>query len=189
MRQLYSRGSEEVWAPAAPVYATLAERIGDTGVSYAALGLFSTSELERTPTGDVARHDLSEGAAQCAFTLAAVPTDQEGDAVDVVAQGIVAALSKDTFNDVQWLDLPCGPAVSCVTWRQYELSPDVTATGEPTDFVTAEIQVHVPFPTGPFTAVFTLVTASVDHWPQFVDMMGAILQTVSFTDPVEALTE
>ncbi len=129
-------------------------------------GLFSTSEVERTPTGDVARHDLSEGAAQCAFTLAAVPTEQEAGAVDVVAQGIVAALSKDTFNDVQWLDLPCGPAVSCVTWREYQLGPEVTATAEPADFVTAEMQIHVPFPTGPFTAVFTLVTASIDHWSQ-----------------------
>ncbi|MFF8676332.1 hypothetical protein ACF07F_00350 [Streptomyces sp. NPDC015237] len=189
VRQLYSRGDEEVWNPAAPVYATLAERIGDTGVSYAALGLFSTSEVERTTTGDVARHDLSGGAAQCAFTLAAVPTDHEADATDVVAQGIVATLSKDTFNDVQWLDLPCGPAVSCVTWRQYQLNPEVTATGEPTDLVTAEIQVHVPFPTGPFTAVFTLVTASVDQWTEFVDMMAGILQTISFTDPAEALAE
>ncbi|OWA09324.1 hypothetical protein B9W62_16395 [Streptomyces sp. CS113] len=189
VRQLYSRGSEEIWAPAAPTYATLAERIGATGVSYAALGLFSTSERERTPTGDVARHDLAEGAAQCAFTLAAVPTEQEAGAVDVVAQGIVAALSRDTLNDVQWLDLPCGPAVSCVTWREYQLGPEVTATAEPAAFVTAEMQVHVPFPTGPFTAVFTLVTASIDHWSQFVDMMGGILQTVSFTDPAEALTE
>ncbi|TDT37315.1 hypothetical protein EV562_10690 [Streptomyces sp. BK208] len=189
MRQLYSRGNEEVWSPAAPVYATLAERIGDTGVSYAALGLFSTSETEHTLTGEVARHDLSEGAAQCAFTLAAVPTDQEDGDVEVVAQGIVAVLSRDTFNEVQWLDLPCGPAVSCVTWRQYQLGPEIAAVGEAAEFVTAEIQVHVPFPTGPFTAVFTMTTASVDHWDQFVGMMGGILQTVSFTDPAEELAD
>ncbi|MFE7172426.1 hypothetical protein [Streptomyces sp. NPDC057616] len=153
------------------------------------MGLFSTSEEERTPDGDVARHDLSDGAAQCVFTLSAVPTDQAEGAVDVVAQGILATLSTDPYDDVQWLDLPCGPAVSCVTWRQFRLNPEVTESGEATGLVTAQIQVHAPFPTGPFTAVFTLFTAAVDYWPRFIDMMGAILRTVSFTDPLEELSE
>ncbi|MFJ6084348.1 hypothetical protein ACIQI8_23385 [Streptomyces sp. NPDC092369] len=154
----------------------------NTGLSYAAIGLFSASEEERTPDGEVALHDLTDGAAQCAFTLAAVPTDQTD--ADIAAQGILAVLCKDPFDEVQWLDLPCGPAVSCVTWREFKLNPEVTANGEPADLVTAQIQVHVPFPTGPFTAVFTLFTASVDHWPGFIDMMGAILRTVSFVDPL-----
>ncbi|MGW1216243.1 hypothetical protein ACWD5F_42090 [Streptomyces sp. NPDC002499] len=186
VRDLYSRGDESIWTPAAPYYTAIAELMENTGLSYAAIGLFSTSEEERTPEGEVARHDLTDGAAQCAFTLAAVPTDQTD--VDTAAQGILAVLSKDPYDDVQWLDLPCGPAVSCVTWREFQINPEVTANGEPADLVTAQIQVHVPFPTGPFTAVFTLFTASVDHWPQFIEMMGAILQTVSFADPLEALS-
>ncbi|MFB7496961.1 hypothetical protein ACFC09_20145 [Streptomyces sp. NPDC056161] len=188
VRDLYSRGDETVWEPAAPYYSAIAELMQNTGVSYAAMGLFSTSEEERTPEGDIARHDLSGGAAQCAFTLAAIPTDQADAETDVVAQGILAALSADRYNEVDWLDLPCGPAVSCVAWRQLNLNPAVTASGEATELVTAQIQVHVPFPTGPFTAVFTLFTASVDQWSQFVEMMGAILQTVSFVDPTEDLT-
>ncbi|MFL4906269.1 hypothetical protein ACJ6WF_24570 [Streptomyces sp. MMS24-I2-30] len=187
VRDLYSRGDETVWEPAAPYYSAIAELMQNTGVSYAAMGLFSTSEEDRTPEGDIARHDLSGGAAQCAFTLAAIPTDQADADTDVVAQGILAALSADRYNEVDWLDLPCGPAVSCVTWRQLNLNPAVTASGEATELVTAQIQVHVPFPTGPFTAVFTLFTASVEQWSQFVDMMGAILQTVSFVDPTEDL--
>jgi hypothetical protein len=189
VRELYSRGDETVWNPAAPYFTAIAELMQDTGVSYAAMGLFSTSEEEHTPTGDVARHAPSEGVAQCAFTLAAIPTDQEEAATDTVAQGILATLSKDPLNEVQWLDLPCGPAVSCANWREFKLNPAVTASGEATALVTAQIQVHVPFPTGAFTAVFTLFTASVDYWPQFVDMMGSILQTVSFIDPADTLTE
>ncbi|MFE9608316.1 hypothetical protein [Streptomyces sp. NPDC006012] len=187
VRDLYSRGDETVWGPAAPYYSAIAELMQDTGVSYAAMGLFSTSEEERTPEGDIARHDLSGGAAQCAFTLAAIPTDQAEADTDVVAQGILAALSADRYNEVDWLDLPCGPAVSCVSWRQLNLNPAMTASGEATELVTAQIQVHIPFPTGPFTAVFTLFTASVDQWSQFVEMMGGILQTVSFADPTEDL--
>ncbi|MER6528386.1 hypothetical protein [Streptomyces sp. NPDC001508] len=183
VRALYSRGDETVWDPAAPYYTAIAELMQGTGVSYAAMGLFSTSEEEHTPEGDIARHDPSEGVAQCAFTLAAIPTDQANTETDVVAQGIFAALTADPYNEVEWLDLPCGPAVSCVTWRELKLNPAVTVSGKATDLVTARIQVHVPFPTGPFTAVFTLFTASVGRWAQFVDMMGAILQTVSFTAP------
>ncbi|MEU9406081.1 hypothetical protein AB0E08_10290 [Streptomyces sp. NPDC048281] len=163
--------------------------MADTGVSYAAMGLYSTVAESESPDGTPARHDLTEGAAQCAFTLAAVPTDQVDTDTDTVAQGILATLSRDPYDDVERLDLPCGPAVSCITWRQFPLGPDLTESGEATDLVTAQIQVHVPFPTGPFTAVFTLFTASVDHWARFVDLMGAVLKTVSFTDPFAEDTE
>ncbi|MEV0170947.1 hypothetical protein AB0I00_07445 [Streptomyces sp. NPDC050803] len=187
VRELYSRGDESIWGPAAPYYSAIAELMADTGVSYAAMGLFSTSEEEHTPDGDVARHDLSDGAAQCVFTLAAVPTDHAAEDTDVVAQGILATLSNDPLNDVRWLDLSCGPAVACATWREFKVNPEVAADGEEKELVTAQLQVHVPFPTGPYTAVFTLFTAAVDYWVKFCELMEAILQTVSFVDPVEAL--
>ncbi len=189
VRELYSRGNETVWGPAAPYFTAIAELMENTGLSYAAMGLFSTSEEERDSAGNAARHDLSDGAAQCSFTLAAIPTDQSETNTDVVAQGILATLSKDPYNEVEWLDLPCGPAVSCTTWRQFTINKEFSASGETTDLVTAQIQIHVPFPTGPYTAVFTLFTASVDYWAKFVEMMGSILQTISFADSTEALTE
>ncbi|MFD6285089.1 hypothetical protein ACFWDP_36190 [Streptomyces anthocyanicus] len=189
VRELYTRGDETVWDPAAPYFTAMAELMENTGLSYAAMGLFSTSEEIQTPSGETARHDLTDGAAQCAFTLAAIPTDQAGTDADVVAQGVLATLSKDPYNEVEWLDLPCGPAVSCTTWRQFTINKEFSASGETTDLVTAQIQVHVPFPTGPFTAVFTLFTASVDHWAKFVEILGAVLQTVSFAEDTEALTE
>ncbi|WP_128375975.1 hypothetical protein [Streptomyces cavernae] len=200
VRELYSRGDEKIWEPAAPYYAAIAELMAGTGVSYAAMGLFSTAGDEDAKGDDVAadtgegddgvpRHDLSGGAAQCAFTVAAVPTDQTGaqptgTRTDIVAQGILAVLASDPHNDARWLDLPCGPAVSCITLREYKLNPEVTASGEVTDLLTGQIQVHVPFPTGPFTAVFTLHTASMDYWAEFCDLMAAVLRTVSFTDPL-----
>jgi hypothetical protein len=174
-----------LWEPAAPYYASLAELLADTGVSYAAIGLFSTSEDDPSGDSGISRHDLAEGAAQCAFTLAAVPTDHAASDTDMVAQGVLAALSRDPYNDVRWLDLPCGPAVACVTWRQYGVDPAMTESSEGKELVTAQLQIHIPFPTGPFTAVFTVLTAYVDHWRQFCEMTEAILQTVSFTDPLE----
>ncbi|MFI1565049.1 hypothetical protein ACH4ZX_18690 [Streptomyces sp. NPDC020490] len=186
VRELYSRGDESVWAPAAPYYAAIAELMGDTGLSYAAMGLFSTAE-DDGPEGEVTRHEPSEGVAQCALTVAITPTDQAVPDPDVIAQGTLAALSSDPYNDAIRLDLPCGPAVSCITLREYTLSPEVTASGEEMKLLTGQIQVHVPFPTGPFTAIFTLHTASMEHWAEIYRLMSTVLQTISFTDPVEEL--
>ncbi|MFF3488125.1 hypothetical protein ACFYXC_33275 [Streptomyces sp. NPDC002701] len=102
-----------------------------------------------------------------------------------MAQGILATLAADPLNDAIWIDLPCGPAVSCITVREYDLGPEVTTSGEPTKLVTGQIQVHIPFPTGPFTAIFTLYTASMDQWSEVYTLMTALLQTVSFVDPVQ----
>ncbi|MBM7171396.1 hypothetical protein JQK87_23915 [Streptomyces sp. G44] len=176
VRELYSRGDESIWEPAAPYYAGLAELMADTGVSYSAMGLFSTAE-------DAEYADASAGVAQCALTVAAIPTDQASGDTETIAQGILALLSSTPHNDARWLDLPCGPAVSCVTLTEYKLHPRITATGQATELLTGQIQVHVPFPTGPFTAVFTLHTASTEYWTEFCNIMAAILQTVSFTEP------
>ncbi|MCF3125709.1 hypothetical protein IPZ68_39350 [Streptomyces arenae] len=193
-----------MWEPAAPYYEGLAELMADTGVSYSAMGLFSTAEEteeEATEeedgsgnqhnarngtgheTGNGTGREGSDGVAPCAFTVAAVPTDQASGDTETVAQGILTVLSSTPHNDARWLDLPCGPAVSCVTLTEYKLNPEITASGEATDLLTGQIQVHIPFPTGPFTAVLTLHTASTDYWTEFCNLMAAILQTVSFTEP------
>ncbi|MEU6480716.1 hypothetical protein ABZ858_28325 [Streptomyces sp. NPDC047017] len=163
VRELYSRGDDSLWSPAAPYYAALAEQLASTGLSYSAIGLFSTDE---------------GGVAQCAFTVAAVETDQTSP--DIAANGILAVLSSDPRRDARWMDLPCGPAVSCVTLREITLSPEITADGSEKELLTGQIQVHVPFPNAPYTAVFTLDTASTEYWGEFCDTITAILRTVSF---------
>ncbi|WP_405913065.1 hypothetical protein OG760_21035 [Streptomyces sp. NBC_00963] len=168
VRELYSRGDESIWEPAAPYYSAIAEYMAEQGLAYSAMGLFATEE----------------GVAQCAFTVAALETGQSDP--DIAAQGTLAILKKDPHNDARWLDLPCGPAVTCVTLREVTLSPEVAASGKETKLMTGQIQVHIPFPTGPYTAVFTLDTASVDYWGEFCDMTAAILRTVSFELPEEA---
>ncbi|MDX2548748.1 hypothetical protein ACOT81_25035 [Streptomyces sp. WI04-05B] len=189
VRELYSRGDENIWEPAAPYYAAIAEMMGNTGVSYAAMGLFSTVEEDDSAADESTRYEPSEGIAQCALTVAIAPTDQAAGDTDVVAQGILATLSSDPFNDAIWLDLPCGPAVSCIMVREYDLNPEMTADAQAAKLLTGQIQVHVPFPTGPFTAIFTLYTASMDHWDQIYGLLTAVLQTLSFIDPAEESPE
>ncbi|MET8456313.1 hypothetical protein [Streptomyces parvulus] len=185
VRALYSRGDERTWDPAAPYYAGLAEMMGASGLSYAAMGLFSTAENDNTSPSEVQRYEPADGVAQCAFTVGIIPTDQAAGDTDVVAQGILATLAGDPYNDAIWVDLPCGPAVSCITLREYTISREMAANaGNPT-LLTGRIQTHVPFPTGPYTAVFTLYTASMDHWTEIYGLMSAVLQTLSFHDPAE----
>ncbi|MFJ8995767.1 hypothetical protein ACIRQH_35845 [Streptomyces sp. NPDC102279] len=166
VRELYSRGDEALWDPAAPYYAALAEQLAHTGISYSAMGLFSTED---------------GGVVQCALTVAAVETQQSDP--EIAAHGILTAFSGDPRRDARWLDLPCGPAVSCVTMREVTLSPEITASGAEERLLTGQIQVQVPFPTGPYTAVFTLDTASTEYWGEFCDLLIAVLRTVSFGDP------
>jgi hypothetical protein len=185
VRTLYSRGDERIWESSAPYYAAIGELMASSGLSYAAMGLFSTAEDDATSDADEGkRYDPAEGVAHCALTVAVIPTDQSEADTDVVAQGILATLSGDPYNDAIWVDLPCGPAVSCITLREYPLSPGVTTDSEETKLLIGQIQVHVPFPTGPYTAVFTLNTPSMDHWTEIYRLMSTVLQTLSFHDPL-----
>ncbi|KPI18760.1 hypothetical protein OK074_7843 [Actinobacteria bacterium OK074] len=164
VRGLYPGGDSALWQSAAPFYELVTEAMATAGLSYSAFGLFALD------TG---------GVAHCSFTVAAYASGHTDP--DVAAQGILAVLSSDPMNDARWLDLPCGPAVSRITIRELTLDRDVTATGEEAKLLTGQIQVHIPFPTGPFTAVFTVDTAAMDYWGEFCDMTTAVLQTVSFT--------
>jgi hypothetical protein len=165
VRELYPNGDDDLWTPATPYYAALGETMGDQGLAYAAMGLFS----------------IPEGVAHCSFTVAAINSDHPS--VEVAANGIREILVSDENNDARWLDLPCGPAVSSVTLREITISPELTATGEEAKFRMGQVQVYVPFPTGPYTAVFTMDTAAVNYWGEFSEMMMAVLRTISFPDP------
>ncbi|MEV0845219.1 hypothetical protein AB0J21_04885 [Streptomyces sp. NPDC049954] len=177
VRELYAEGDARVWEPAAAYYASLAEMMGAGGVSYAAVGLFATGPLDEEGRGRP-----GDGVAQCALSVAVAPTGQAAGDVDTVAQGLRAVLGADPLNDVRWLDLPCGPAVARITLTTYRLTPEVTADGAPGELPTGQIQAHVPFPNGPFTAVFTLDTASLDHWAEWCEVLATVLDTVSFDD-------
>lgn len=167
VRELFPEGDDALWVPAAPYYAAIAEAMTASGLAHAALGIFSTDD----------------GVAHCSFTVTAVETGTTDP--EVAAQGTRKILESDPLNDVRWIDLPCGPAVACITLSEMTVAAELTAEGKDVLLHTGQIQVHVPFPTGPFTAVFTLDTSAVEHWGDFCDMMVAILRTVTFTPPEE----
>ncbi|WNI15979.1 hypothetical protein [Actinacidiphila sp. ITFR-21] len=162
VRELYSNADHELWGAAAPQYAALGEAMGGQGLDYSAMGLFT----------------IDEGVAHCSFTVAAIASDHPS--VEVAASGIREILVRDENNDARWIDLPCGPAVSCVTLREYVIGADLTASGTRGRLLMGQVQVYVPFPTGPYTAVFTLDTAAVDYWGEFSEMTVAVLRSIRF---------
>lgn len=164
VREMFPEGETELWTAAAPYYAAVAGMMTSAGLAYSAMGVFA----------------IEEGVAHCSFTVAAIESDHSDP--EVAAQGIRAILNNDPLNDVQWIDLPCGPAVACISMREITVDGSMTATGEDTVLGTAQLQVHVPFRTGPYTAIFTLDTAAIDYWVEFCDMVSAVLRTVSFSD-------
>lgn len=167
-RGLFPEGDDNLWESAAPFYAGLTEVFADVGIVYSAMCVFS---------------DDNGGVVHCSFTVGAVESShtRPEDAAEVIEQG----LARDPLTDSRRMTLPCGPAVSNITLREVTIGPELTATGEEGKLLTGQIQVFVPFPEAPFVAVFTLDTAAMDHWGELCDMTAAILQTVSFANPVE----
>jgi hypothetical protein len=148
------------------LYGAAAEEMLSAGVSFFAVGLYDIGD---------------GGVAHCSLTLA-VAESGEADQ-DIVAQGIFAALSPDPMRDVTWLDLPCGPAVSVISFRKLTVDSQYTKSGNDEDLTMGQIQVHVPFPTGPYIAVITLDTASVEQWEEFTHAIAGIIGSLDFSAP------
>ncbi|AZM47614.1 hypothetical protein DMB38_19090 [Streptomyces sp. WAC 06738] len=168
VRELFPNGDDALWASTAPYYAGMGELMGSCGHEYSALGLFARDE---------------GGVAHCAFNVGAV--ESRHPSAEAAATGVREVLVRDSTNDVRWLDLPCGPAVSSVTLREFTVPAELAADGEETKLRAGQIQIHVPFPTGPYIGVFTLDTASMDYWGEFCEMTAVVMQTVSFSPPQE----
>ncbi|MFJ3665785.1 hypothetical protein ACIPSE_04955 [Streptomyces sp. NPDC090106] len=172
VRGLFPEGDSHIWDSAGPFYAALTEVFADFGLAYSAMGVFG---------------DDDGGIVHVSFTVGGVESSHRTpeQAVEAIALG----LSRDPLTDTRRITLPCGPAVSNITIREVTIGAELTASGEEAKLLTGQIQILVPFPNAPFTAVFTLDTAAMDHWGEICDMTSLILRTVSFTDPEQTPEE
>lgn len=62
----------------------------------------------------------------------------------------------------------------------FAIGGEFTTSGEEVELTTGQIQVYVPFPTGPYTALFNLDTSAMPQWGDFCELMAAVLKTVGF---------
>jgi hypothetical protein len=164
-RELYPNGSEELWQTNSPAFAAMGEMTAATGVSYAAMGVFDNEQ---------------GGMATVNLTIAATASDHTDP--ETAALGIREVLVRDEFNDSRWLDLPCGPAVSRITVTKFPLDPILTG-GAPGELTQGQIQVFVPFPTGPFVAIVTIGSFNMESWAEISEMAAVMVQTLTFPEP------
>ncbi|MFF5368947.1 hypothetical protein [Streptomyces sp. NPDC013187] len=164
VRDLFPQGEEPLWNAIGSLYSAMADELLADGVAFFGIGLYEIED--------------GGGIAHCALTIA---VHERGDAdPDVVAEGTRAALLGDPLREVSWLDLPCGPAVCGITFRKLVVDGAYTTSGRDEDLVMGQIQVHIPFPTAPYTAVLTLDTASVAQWEEFSHALADIIGSVEF---------
>ncbi|MEV7029515.1 hypothetical protein AB0N99_04720 [Streptomyces sp. NPDC093272] len=171
VREIYPRGEVPLWETMGSLYSAMADQMLASGVGFFGIGLYGLED--------------DGGVAHCSLTIAVLEsgeTDQE-----IVAQGIQSLLLRDPLREVTWLDLPCGPAVCGVTFQKLVVDGEYTKSGHDEELVMGQIQVHVPFATGPYTAVFTLDTASVEQWEEFAHAVAGIVGSVEFPATTDAV--
>lgn len=168
VRDIYPHGEEPLWCTVGDLYSAMAEELLSSGIAFFGIGLYEIED--------------GGGVAHCSLTLAV--TESESTEPDVVAEGIRAVLLSDPLREVSWLDLPCGPAVAGIGFRKLLVDGAYTRSGMDTELVMGQIQVYVPFPKDPYTAVITLDTASVAQWDEFSQALAGIVGSVEFpTEP------
>lgn len=163
VRELYKNGDAELWQSTAPAIAAMGEMNASSGVAYAAMGVYDNEQ---------------GGVATCTVTVTATESDHMDP--EVAALGLREILVRDEYNDSRWLDLPCGPAVSRLTATKYPVDAGLTGGVDGVELVQGQIQVYIPFPTGPWIAVLTMQTANMEVWAEFSEMMASIVASVEF---------
>ncbi|MEV6792773.1 hypothetical protein AB0M87_12365 [Streptomyces sp. NPDC051320] len=165
VRDIYPLGEEPLWEVMGATYSAMADEMLSTGVSFFGIGLYDIG---------------NRGIAHCSLTVAVFESDQTDQ--DVAAHGTLEILQQDPMRDVRWLDLPSGPAVSAISLRSLVVDGKFTTDGTDHELIMGQIQVHIPFSTGPYTAVFTLDTAAMDQWDDFSRAMADIVRSVDFAE-------
>ena len=172
VRGVYPRASPEVWKGAVPLFASATEMMAGAQLTFAGIGLFS---------------DGPDKVAQCALTLAVAPSDHP--TAEVAAHGIREILARTESVEAEYVDLPCGPAVTAISISEVTYDGQYTTTGEDATVRMGRLQAYVPFPTGPYLAVLTLDTPAMDYWENFSVMMGTVLMGMEFHQPVNGEAE
>ncbi|MFD7435867.1 hypothetical protein [Streptomyces sp. NPDC059861] len=103
--------------------------------------------------------------------------DTESEAVPTAVKAIAAGLRRVKAGEISRIDLPCGPAVSCIGTRDSNLTGDLTETGEALQFPTSFIRVYVPLPNGT-TVIMEMGTPTMDGWDVFSTMFGNIVSSI-----------
>lgn len=149
----------EDWLKLAVVVALGMDDLLASGAEYASIGVSAVGE------------------EPCTATVYAALTDSpEGDDRDPIA-AIASSLRREDVGEVTEIQLPCGPAVSCVGTRDEKVTGELTEDPRGLTLPTSFIRVYVPLPNDT-TLVMEMSTPTPAGWDPFATMFGNIVSSI-----------
>jgi hypothetical protein len=119
------------------------------------------------------------------FTLAMALAETDLTPPETAVQGTLEIVQRRTPSaDVRLVDLPCGPAVASVEVGAYHFPAEINPAGNAVELPQGKFQMHIPIPGEPWMAIFDMTTTALDDWADSCMLVAAIMQTVSFAEPV-----
>ncbi|MGW0628163.1 hypothetical protein [Streptomyces sp. NPDC002758] len=162
-KQALPGADEEVQLQWAAMCAAHYDEFIEAGVQYAGIVTTEVDGVRCTATVNVSLMDLDER----------VGSDPAGF--------IASTMRHLELGQIGEVQLPCGPAVTCVGNRSASVDGSLTQSGQDEPFWTSFIQVQVPLNNGT-VLLLEMGTPTVAGWDVFSSMFAGIVKSVRFFD-------
>ncbi|GAA4302389.1 hypothetical protein GCM10023086_18710 [Streptomyces venetus] len=158
------RADEEVQLEWAAMCAANYDEFIEAGVQYAGFVTTEVDDVRCTATVNVSLMDLDERAGK----------DPAGF--------IATTMRHLELGQVGEVQLPCGPAVTCVGNRSSRIDGSLTQSGRDEPIWTSFIQVQIPLTNGT-VLLLEMGTPTIEGWDVFSAMFAGVVKSVRFFDP------
>ncbi|RSS06362.1 hypothetical protein EF913_04355 [Streptomyces sp. WAC04189] len=119
--------------------------------------------------------------ARCTATVTVCLSDLDESAGLRPVGFIGSAMRHLDIGQVSEIELPCGPAVSCIGTRKADLDGSLTLSGQGEPVWTSFIQVQVPLGNGTLLTL-EMSTPNREGWDVFSSMFAGVVKSVRFFD-------
>ncbi|MET9682037.1 hypothetical protein [Streptomyces coeruleorubidus] len=162
-KQVLPGANEEVQLEYAAMCAAHYDEFIEAGVQYAGFVTTEVDGVRCTATVNVSLLDLDERAG----------TNPVGF--------IATTMRHLELGQIGEVQLPCGPAVTCVGNRPSSIDGSLTQSGQDESIWTSFIQVQIPLTNGT-VLLLEMGTPTVEGWDVFSSMFAGIVKSVRFFD-------
>ncbi|MFI7020741.1 hypothetical protein [Streptomyces sp. NPDC050164] len=162
-KQALPGADEEVQIQYAAMCAAHYDEFIEAGVQYAGFVTTEVDGVRCTATVNVSLLDLDERAGSNPVGF------------------IATTMQHLELGQVGEVQLPCGPAVTCVGNRSSSIDGSLTQSGEEEPIWTSFIQVQIPLDNGT-VLLLEMGTPTVEGWEVFSAMFAGVVKSVRFFD-------
>lgn len=107
--------------------------------------------------------------------------DRQGSAKRTAAQW------RQLYQDAEigLVMLPYGISALCIRDQDLEIPGVLFGLDEPVPATMREVQFSVPLKSGPGSVLFVFMTQDIEHWAEYLDVLGDIMKSISTDEPRE----